>query len=298
MWPYDHAAFTVWDLLCRLACTSFKKNLLNSQNSYRNLIHSKVRFTVRNRLVCTVDKSTIGACCYIGSSRTKVIRHLCVEFIRSLWLRTSGIASTSSTSTSTSITGSRALGRRFGGSSRFWVTLWVSSCGQRHTIAEGFELTQFVRSGLWQELKGGLGQHQGRPRSGMVSEFPPFNFEVMKTFIGRLSTSRPLSLRRASFALEALLNMIVATPRLTPLGPYVIIARLTGPTDLPKYSYIRRMSTELVHWHAALKKSLHGIASEQATATDSGETSLAARQRNNPQLGTAAIPLAYRTQHE
>lgn len=121
---------------------------MNSQNSYRNLIHSKVSFTVRNRLVCTVDKSTVGACCAIGSSRTKVIRHLCVEFIRSLWLRPSSVASTSSTSTSTSITGSRALGRRFGGSSRFWVTLWVSSCGQRHTIgiSRGRFRTYAIRS--------------------------------------------------------------------------------------------------------------------------------------------------------
>lgn len=121
---------------------------MNSEDSYRNLIHPKVCFSVRNSLVYTVDKSTIGACCAISSSRTKVIRHLRVEFIRSLWLRTPSVASTSSTSTSTSITGSRTLGRRFGGSSRFWMTLGMSSCGQKHTlgISRGWFRTYAIRS--------------------------------------------------------------------------------------------------------------------------------------------------------
>jgi len=34
--------------------------------------------------------------------------------------------------------------------------------------------------------------------------------------------------------------MIVAMPRLAPFGPYVRVTLLTGPTDLTKYSYIRK----------------------------------------------------------
>ena len=68
--------------------------------------------------------------------------------------------------------------------------------------------------------------------------------------MGRLSTNIPLSWTRASFALPGLLKMIVAMPRLMPLGPYVMLAFLTWPTDLPKYSYSKKLSIESVHWHS------------------------------------------------
>lgn len=69
-----------------------------------------------------------------------------------------------------------------------------------------------------------------------------------RTFMGRLSTNRPLSFVSASFALPDLLKMMVAIPRLCPLGPKAMVARLTGPIDWPKYSYTERLGTELVHW--------------------------------------------------
>ena len=73
---------------------------------------------------------------------------------------------------------------------------------------------------------------------------------VSFTFMGRLSTNIPLSWVRASLALPGLLKIIVAIPRLTPLGPYVSIAFLTWPTDLPKYSYSQKVCIESVHWYA------------------------------------------------
>lgn len=233
---------------------------MNSEGSHRNLIHSEVCFTVRDRLVCAIDKSSVGACCTIGSSRTKVIRHLCVEFIGSLCLRTPSIASTFYTSASTSFTSSRAPGRRLRGRSRFWVTLWVSGYLQQHSPQMASNLRNSFAQAFSRNWRGGSGSIKDDLDLTRLASFLHSRFEVMKTFIGRLSTSRPLSLRRASFAAVGLEKIIVATPRLTPLGPYVMIARLTGPTDLPKYSYIRRISTELVHWHAAWKNILHGIA--------------------------------------
>jgi hypothetical protein len=56
------------------------------------------------------------------------------------------------------------------------------------------------------------------------------------TFIGFPSTRIPLRAETALLAPSGLWKIMLAIPRLWPLGPYEISARLTGPTDLAKYS--------------------------------------------------------------
>ena len=106
------------------------------------------------------------------------------------------------------------------------------------TLDFSMTLTRYAHSDPSPELEGELLKRQEQLRPGQINKLPRLVRGVprKRTFMGRLSMSSPFNFVSASLALPGKPKMIVAIPRLTPLGPYVMVTRLTGPTDLPKYS--------------------------------------------------------------
>jgi hypothetical protein len=162
-----------------------------------------------------------------GLVTTEVVLHLSIELFGSLGLRLSSttslllvgtcLSSTSSTVGSTLLSLDSALGLLLGGGLGLAVkdvsglanSFWRYAINLRNAVAEAL---------CNASSRNALGTHDNFDLV-LVSKCHKFGHVGVQTFIARLSTLTPFSSCAAWAALPGLVKMMVAVPRLRPVGP-------------------------------------------------------------------------------